>query len=168
MKLFGSKKGILGDAIAGIILLFVFVVTLLIYMLILTEFNTAFTASDFSSPTIIAEMAKFVNVLGYFDYITVVIMVVLILGSGIISKRIASAPVFFLLAVIGSAMMGFVSYFFNHLFAQFVSQSVFNAVIIFFPRSVLIATNLHWVALAIFAIGSITLYGKREKGQFIG
>ena len=48
-----------------------------------------------------------------------------------------------------------------------VSYSIFSAVIVSFPKTILICTNLHWVMLAMMVIGSITLYGKREKGQFV-
>ena len=48
-----------------------------------------------------------------------------------------------------------------------VSDATFTATVAAFPRTMIINTNLHWVALAAIIIGSISLYGKKEKGQFL-
>ena len=53
----------------------------------------------------------------------------------------------------------------NYIFSEIVNQSVFNAVVVHFPKTIIICTNLHWIMLIMIVIGSITLFAKREQGQ---
>jgi len=52
----------------------------------------------------------------------------------------------------------------NYLFATFFSESVFSSVIVYFPLTLIICTNLHWVTLASIILGSISLYAKNLGG----
>ena len=97
----------------------------------------------------------------------VLLMVFLILGIGLTSFRLATSTAFFIITFITGIFWGLVSYFFNFVFIQLVSPDVFSAALGAFPRTMLINTNLHWVMLASIIVGSITLYAKKEKGQFL-
>ena len=88
-------------------------------------------------------------------------MIALIIGVGLTSFRLNTAPAFFIVTIIMGMFMGVVSYFFNYIFSQIVSDAAFATTIVFFPRTILICTNLHWIALVCLVVGSITLYGKK-------
>jgi hypothetical protein len=163
-NLLKSKKGQAGNYIAAIILLLAFGITLFFNALMLVTVMDKFDTEGYLTAGIIKNTAdKFVNVFMIMDYITVLLMVGLLIGVGITSYRIAAAPGFFIASIIMLPFLGFVSYFFNYLFIQIVSQSVFTTVYAFYPRTILICTNFHWILLAMFIIGSITLYGKNPQ-----
>ena len=168
MNLLNSKKAIIGEVMAGVVALVMFGYVIIFSMLYYTVFVDGVTDAGFVDDAILDVEEKFHGVLELFDYITIVIAAVLIIGIGIVSKRVASAPVFFVIVLISSTIMGLLSYFFNYLFVSMISDTVFSTVLVFFPRTMLVCTNLHWIALAMMTVGSITLYGKREKGQFLG
>jgi len=167
MNLLDSKKGIVGEVIAGVVTLVIFGFILIFCMLYYTQFGDSLVASGYGTPKVIQVYEQYENILQLFDYITVLIAAVLIIGIGIVSNRVSSAPVYFIIVLLSSSIMGFLSYFFNYLFIQMISDTEFSTVIVFFPRTIMICTNLHWIALAMLAIGSIALYGKREKGQYL-
>ena len=166
-SLFASKKGIVGNIIAGVIFLFVFGFTLIFAYQFLTDYSSELINSVSDDGAIEDVAESFLFGFRLFDYLIVLVMVALIIGIGVTSFKIASAPVFFIIMIIFSAFLGYIAYLFNFVFSQFVSQSVFTATTAYFPRTILICTNLHWVALAMMIVGSITMYGKEDKGQFI-
>lgn len=165
--LFHSKKALVNEVMAVIITLLGFGILTIIGYLLTTESMQAIENTDVNSTLIEATGEKFIAAIAIFDYLIVIVMVLLIIGIGIASYKIAAPPIFWLITFIMAAFMGYVSYFFNFLFAELVSEPVFAGVIAVFPRTILINTNLHWVAIAAIAIGSITLYAKRDKGQFV-
>lgn len=167
IKLFHSKKALVNEVMAVVITLLGFGILTIIGYLLTTESMQAIENTDVNSTLIEATGEKFIAAIAIFDYLIVIVMVLLIIGIGIASYKIAAPPIFWLTTFIMAAFMGYVSYFFNFLFAELVSEPVFASVIAVFPRTILICTNLHWVAIAAIAIGSITLYAKKDKGQFV-
>jgi len=81
------------------------------------------------------------------------------------SYKLRTHPMFFIVTLIEGAMLGFVSYFFNFIFIQLVSPVVFATTILSFPKTIIICTNLHWIALAGIIVGSVTLYAKKQGGE---
>ena len=65
-----------------------------------------------------------------------------------------------------SAIYGFIGYYLSFFAGKIISDSVWVDVIQYYPLSVLIVTNLHWLALAQIIFGSIALYAKVERGQY--
>ena len=100
-----------------------------------------------------------------YDYITVILAVVFVIGIAVTSWKLNTAPVFFIVTFILAAFLGVVSYFFNYWFSQLVSQVALSSAIAAFPRTIIICTNFHWFSLLLVVIGSITLYAKRENPQ---
>lgn len=100
-----------------------------------------------------------------FDNIILLMLAALLIGIGYTSYRLRSHPMFFIVTIIYSAIFGAVSYFFNYIFAQLVSQPVLSTAVLSFPKTMILCTNLHWVALAAIVIGSITLYAKRQSDE---
>ena len=164
-----SKKGILNDIISGAAFLMIFGFIIIVLYLFLTNYITIFkTTPQWDSATMDPVANKYLAAFRIFDYIMVMLMVALIVGTVVISYRIASAPLYFVIVLIGSAFLGMISYFFSYMFQQMVSPAVFIPVTKYFTRTILICTNLHWVALATLILGSITMFGKRERGQYLG
>lgn len=161
-----NKKGIVNDVGTGIVVLFSIGFVLILCYTFLSMFIDGFAATPFYSSTMANVADSFLGGLRIFDYLMIVIMAVMIIGIGIASYKLASAPVFFVTMLIMSFIMGLISFFFNYTFSQMVSDPVFLATTVYFTNTILICTNLHWIALAMMVIGSITAYGKRDKGQF--
>ena len=159
--LLGSKKGQIQNYLAVVIFLFGFGLISIFATLLWVNMIQGFTTAGYYSGEMESTGNAFLVALQLYDYIMVLVMVALIIGVGVTSFRLNTAPAFFIVTIIMGIFMGFVSYFFNYIFSQIVSDASFAAVIVFFPRTIIICTNLHWVALAALIIGSVTLYGKR-------
>jgi hypothetical protein len=164
MNLIKSKKAQQHNYFAVIIVLFLFgFISILTYTLWL-NFVTALTDAGFaSSSPVAATIAAWTNGFRALDYVMVLLLVFLILATGLTSYLIRTDSAFFIVTLIAGLFWGFVSYFFNHIFIQMVSQSIFDTAIGFFPRTLIICTNLHWIMLVLIIVGSITLYGKKKK-----
>lgn len=168
MRLLKSKKGTIDTYMAVIVTLFATSLSYIVAYLILLKFRAGFVG-DYCTVGSVCELTanKFLNSLAMYDYIIVIVMVVLFIGVGLTSYRLSADVAFGILSVLLAPFLGFLSLMFNHIYSQIVSNSQFISVIGLFPRTTLICTNLHWVALVSFIIGFVTLYGKRRQGQFI-
>lgn len=162
--LLSSRKGQAAENIMRpILFLFVFailtIIGTLISLAIIDAYKTAFPGND----VIQAEAAKYEAAFNIFDYIIFIIAVLFIIGIAITSYRLSVHPVFFALTFIMSVFIGALAYIFSYIFSQIVSQSVFNTVIARYSMTVLLLTNLHWVALGLIIVGAVALFGKRPK-----
>lgn len=155
------------EVLAVIIFLFIFAFINMFTHVIWGEMVLVYNASGQFTESQIGVANQFTAGFEMYDLVLVIVMVILLMAIGITSRKVASAPVFFTIMFVMSVFLGFISYFFNTLFFQMVSDSVFVGTVAAFPRTMQILTNLHWVALAAIVIGSIALYGKKEKGQFL-
>ncbi len=166
-NLLNSKRGVFMNIVAGIIFLFIFGYLIVFTYTYITEYKNAVIDTGLSVEDVEPVAESFLFGIRLFDWLAILVLAALVLGVGVTSYKVASAPVFFVVMIVSGAMLGFISYFFNFVFSEFVSDVVFSSTIVYFPRLIIICTNLHWVALAMFAVGSITMYGKRERGQFV-
>lgn len=162
--LLGNKKGQSRDFLAIIVFLFVFALVTIFSTLIYTEFTNELSSTDVWNDDMASADQGFRRGLFAFDYIIVAVMVILIIGVAVTTYKLATPPVFFLVNFITGLFYGFISYFFNFIFAQIVSQPQLLSVVGYFPRTILILTNLHWVMLTLIVVGSLTLYAKRDTG----
>ena len=167
MNLQNSKSGQGRNIIAIIVILFIFSFVSIVMYTIYTQFLTAITASGFYTGQAQITGDKFLDSFRTWDWLLVFLMVGSMIALGVSSFRVATSPIFFIATIIMGIFYGFIAYFFNFIFSQMVSDTTLTAATLFFPRTILICTNLHWVALIAIIISSITLYGKREKGQFL-
>jgi hypothetical protein len=166
-NLFNSKKGQESYNYIGIIIaLFVSALITLICYLILSSMISAWASTSYWDANMERAGNGFLFGLQLIDYIMVVFVIALIIGIAVTSYKVASAPVFFILTLFMSAFYGFIAYIFSYIFQEFASNSVFSTIIIFFPRIVMICSNMHWIMLINIIIGSIAFYGKKEKGQY--
>ncbi len=170
MNLLNSKKGQTENYLAVVIVLFTFVFFSMLGTVLFLRFKTAFIDAGLYVGVIESTGESFLAAFQMYDYITVIVMIVLIIGVALTSFKLNTAPAFFIVTLIMGVFLGYVSYFFSYMFIQIISEDAFDAVLIMFPRSILICTNLHWIGLVAMVIGSITLYAKRESpgSQFVG
>ncbi len=167
MSLFGSKKAQAENyiAVAIFLLIFGFVSVLATFMWL--NFIDAFDEAGYYEGQMEETGNKFLATLKLYDTIMVLVMIVLLIGVGLTSYRLRTSPAFFIITLITSAITGFVSFFFNFIFIELVSDDLFAATLVFFPKTMLINTNLHWITLAAIVIGSITLYAKKDSGELV-
>jgi len=166
MNILNSKKGQAENYFTVVTYLFAFGFISMLALVLYNSFIDIFSSLSYWDADTIYAHGSFLFTLHLFDYIIVLVMVVLIIGIGITSYKLAAPPVFFVITFIMAAFYGLVSYYFNFMFQQMVGNTIFDSVIAYFPRTILICTNLHWVMLASIIIGSITLYAKKDQGQY--
>lgn len=164
MNLLKSKKAQASNYFAVIIILFLFGFTCILTYTLWINFVSALTSSTINLDNpVLATLDAWTYGFRALDYVMVMFLVLLILGTGLSSYLIRTDSAFFIVTLVSGIFWGFVSYFFNHVFIELVSPSVFNTAIGFFPRTLIICTNLHWVMMVLIIVGSITLYGKKKE-----
>jgi hypothetical protein len=160
---FLNKKAQGGNYLAVVIFLLVFGFFNILGYTIWLQFVTAITSTGYNTGMVTTAIEGWTNGFRAFDYVIVLLMAVMIIGIGILSYQIKTKTAFFIVSFIIGIFWGFVSYFFNYVFIQLVSPGIFSTAIGVFPKTMLICTNLHWIMLIEFVVGSITLYGKKEE-----
>ena len=167
MNLFHCKKAnIQGPVLIIISILFLAFCSILTVM-VLISIRTSLTTAGVYDGTVASSFESFIDAVRVMDNVMVFIMVSFFILTALTSFKVSSNPAFFVVSIITVIFLGFISYFFNYVFISLISPAVFSAVITAFPKSIIICTNLHWVALIDFVIGGIALYGKKPKGQFV-
>lgn len=161
------KKGMGRDLMAIIIFLLVFGFMSILGYLLLTNYITAFETTGYYTGVVATTGQNYLNTLRMFDAVTVIMLAILIVALGISNYKISTNPVFFVVTLVLACFFGFISYFFNYVFIQLVSDEVFTSILIYFPMTMIICTNLHWVMLVSIIVGSVTLYAKKPKGQYV-
>ena len=170
-SLLNSKKGQFGDYMGVIVFLVIFgfmcIVGYLIYDTTMDAMNTAGILTD---PAAQKAKAGFDRGMNTFDYIVLFILIALIIGLGITSYKLATEPVFYFLTLLFAAFFGFIAYFMSYMFSSMtVNSGVFSVTLLnHFPLTILICTNLHWVALILVAVGSFTFFGKGRSSAELG
>jgi len=166
MNLLNSKKGQAENHLAIVIFLFLFGFMSFIAALLMLNIISAYTDAGLYVGVIASTGNSFYSAVLLFDKIIVLMMAALLVGLALTSYNLRASPAFFIVTVIMGAFTGLVSFFFNHIFIQIVSQEIFNTVIALFPMTLLVCTNFHWISLAAIVIGSISLYAKSpNEGQ---
>jgi len=167
MKLIHKKGQSATVLLAVIIFLFIFGFLSILGYYMTSEYVVAFNQTGLYTPVMEKAANGFLFTHTLMDYSIVLIMIGLIIGVGYTSYKISTSPIFFIIMFTTGIFYGFVSYIFNYLFHEIVSQPIFSTVLIHFPRTILICKNLHWVMLVEIIVASITLYAKKEKGQYL-
>lgn len=148
-----------------VILLFVLGFLSILGYLLVDQYVSVFSTTTMWDGNMAGAANSFLFAQRAFDYFIVLVMVGALVALGTTSYRISTAPVFFFITLIMGGFLCFVSYVCSYAFQEYAKQSVFSTIIVYFPRTVMICTNLHWVALAALIVGSITLYAKRPTGS---
>ena len=166
-SLSGSKKGSARVYLGIVVFLFIFgFINILAYTL-LDEFVDAFTTAGVYGVEAQRAVEPMIAALRVLDYVIVFMLIVFAVGIALTSYRVAVSPAFYAIQFLAVVFYGFISFFFNYIFQQLVSPSVFNVAKAAYSNTIIVCTNLHWVLLAHFIIGAITFFAKKEKGQFV-
>lgn len=163
----GKKGQESGLIFKGVIFIFIFGFLSILGYIYTNEIIGVYQASSFWGTTMSDVANGFLAALNLFDGLAVLFMIIFIIGIGVTSFRKTEPAIFFLITIILSVFYGAVSYFFNYIFAQMIAQDIFLSAIAHFPMTILICTNMHWLALATIVVGAITLYAKRPRGEFL-
>ena len=164
MSLSDSKKGGLLESYMVIpIFLFLFGIMLIFGYYMWSQFVAAFTTAGVYVGAAQTAGEGFTSAIRIGDTITVFLMIVMIIGIGITSYRIKTPAIYFIVMLIMGIFLGLVSYFFNYIFQQIVSQTVFDATRLYFAKTILICSNLHWVMLVAIIVSSIATYNKKVE-----
>lgn len=167
MNLSNSRKAQFSNYMAIIIFLVMFgFLNILGYMIYDSTMNSLESANLLDDPAAQKAKAGFDRGMNMFDYIILIILVFLIIGLGITSYKLATEPVFYFITLFFAVFFGFVSYLFSYIFSSMtVNSGAFPAAVLnHFPLTILIGTNLHWVALVLVIVGSLTFFGKGRSG----
>jgi len=168
MNLLNSKKAQFSNYMVVILFLVMFSMVNIIAMLLLTEIRDGYkNATAYYYPEVNTAFDSFLKSIALMDYVLVIVVFVLIIGIILTSFKINTSPAFFVISIIGGIFFIFVSLFFNVFFKMVVSESIFSSVLVYFPLTIFLGSNLQWVALVTFIVGSIALYAKRDKGEFV-
>ena len=168
MKLFGFKKAqapiniflpIMSLFGFGIILLFISLLAYLIAQQILIAFPTVDGLSSIIN--------QILGIYKIYDYVCLTLAIIFIIGIGVTSYRIRAHPVFYIITFVTSVFYGFVAYVLSYMFSTFASDANFIVILYLFPLTILLLTNLHWVALAMIIISAIALYSRGTNQEDI-
>lgn len=140
-----------------------------IFSIFLYLFNTSFfTMFDSTGLNDSSTMSVENSILGanlMLDWVMVLFMIMAIVGIAVLGYRNTSAPINFIIIIFLAIFLGLVSYLFNYLFYQIVTNSTFASVVLFFPNTILICTNLHWLSLGMLIVGSFATFTSNRSGQ---
>lgn len=163
MNLLNSKKAQGINYMAIPVVLFVFAIFSMMGFAMFLEFKTSFYATGYNYTEIQTAAESFQQGFQMYDYVTVLLLVAFLIALALTNYSIRTHPAFFIVTIIEGIFIGLFSYIFNYIFIEFVKNDIIQTVIVYFPRTMLICTNLHWVALAAIFVGSIALYGKKKS-----
>jgi len=168
MKLLGFKNGQSpANIFVPIFALLLFGVTLLIITLL-----AYLTAQQIilAFPTM-TEMHSAVNTVfnlyKIFDYVAVTLCIIFIIGIGYTSYLIRAKPIAFIITMVVSGFYGFMAYVMSYIYSQFASNTAFTVILYLFPLTLLILTNLHWIALVMILVSSIALFSGGDGNEEI-
>lgn len=166
MKLLGFKKGQSPmNIFVPIMSLFSFGVTLLIITLLAymtaNQILISFPLVEGLTPAI----TNILNIYKIYDYVSLALAVIFIIGIGVTSHRIKAKPIFYIITLVTAAFYGFIAYTLSYMFSIFASEPVFIIILHVFSITILLLTNLHWIALAMIIIGAITLYSNNPSQE---
>jgi len=162
---FKGKKGT--AAFFVIIELLILLLAFGIIILFLTFFFNTFIdqfqlAGACTTGSCASTIAKFQKAFTYWDTGTFLLVIGAIIGIGYGSLKIASKSIMYLLFLIESAILGLVSYYFSFLYVTYVTFEVFQTTALLFPKTIVLLSNLHWIALIMMSVATLT-YFKRDN-----
>ena len=167
-NLLNSKKGLAPqNIIEPLVYLFIFGFLTILGTLISLQIIAGYESSPFFTPAMVPVAESFKASFNLYDVTIFMVAIIFIVGIAVTTYKLSSRPVFFVFTFISAMFYGFLGYFFSYLFSQIISQSIFVVVLLRFPISIILLTNLHWIALVMIVVGAISLYGKREEGQYL-
>ena len=165
-SLFDSKRSQARVYIGIVIFLFLFGFMNIVAYSMLNEFIDAFIETGIYGSLAEAAVNPILGAFRLMDYVIVFMVIVFAVGIALTSYRVAVSPAFYALQFFAIIFYGMISFFFNFIFQQLITNTFFDAARLVYTNTIIVCTNLHWVLLAHFIVGTITFFAKKEKGQF--
>jgi len=166
IKLLNSKKGV-SPRVVFMIIGGLLITTFMSMMgiLILDEILNAFETSSVYTSNMSGVITAFRASYYWWDYIIMFLLVFFIVGVAITSYKLKAKPIGFIISFILAPFYGFISYFMNYYFIELISPTQLQAVQVYFPISLIICTNLHWIALITVIVGAVFAYNYNTSNQ---
>ena len=121
--------------------------------------NTVLILLAFPSVEGLTEIiTQILSIYKIYDYVAFTLTIIFIIGIGYTSYKIRASPIFYIITIITSAFYGFIAFCLSYMFSIFASDPVFVVILHIFSLTILVLTNLHWIALIMIIIGAIALY----------
>lgn len=166
-SLFNCKKGQAKNYFIIILFLLVIGVTSIFGFLMYTNVMTVFQALPVYNSDMQDAVDSFDKAMAFWDKLIVFLFLGLNIALIVSVYKLASKTIYFIVTFFLAAFYGFVAYSLNFVFQQVIGLEVFTYILVNFPATILLCTNLHWVMLLSIVIGSITLFAKKEGEQYV-
>lgn len=171
MSLFGSKKGLeFGNILESIITIFViFIVCLTATFIYFSAKNVMINDVDVikNNANAVQDMENAGKAYEKLDFFVVGTLIMVMVGIFLTSFFIAADATFFAIVLFLSLLYGFTGYIFSYTSALVILNNIWGDTLLKFPMSILIVTNLHWVAAGQIIVSALALYAKKKIGQFL-
>jgi len=154
-------EGIIKIVIISIISLFVVGMTSIFMYLITDSFFDEFNNSGFNTSDTAKVETSAINTLQFLDWVIVLLLGLTILSCLYAGYRYSDPPLFFVVTFFASMFVGAIGYILDYIFKEVVTTSQFASVITYFPNTIIICTNLHWIGLACIIISGLVAYTSR-------
>jgi len=157
-------SGILRIVVIAIIGLFVVGLTSIFMYLFTDSFFSEFNDTDLNNTQTGLVENSAMATLQFLDWVIVLLLGITILGCIYIGYQNSEPPIFFMVTFLGSMFIGAIGFILDYVFKEIVIQSQFSSVISYFPNTIIICTNLHWIALICIIGSGIVAYTQRGGG----
>lgn len=108
-------------------------------------------------------IAGFNFAISMFDGLIFFSSLMFIVGVIFFALKVPEDSVFFIVLFVIAPFMGIFAYFFSYLGQQIIGDVAFNTISLYFPLSILILSNFHWLALLMLVVGGVAKYYKRQN-----
>jgi hypothetical protein len=158
-----ANRTIWGTMLFSVISLFVFSIGTIIGYTFYLEMKNSYIATGILSTEAIGIFTKFGNAILFFDWIVVILMVAILIVGTYWMHNTTQKPVTFLIGFIVAPFVGLIAFIYNYIFMQFISQEVLFVTAQLFPKTIIIATNLQWIAIVMFVTGVVASLIKSQN-----
>jgi hypothetical protein len=164
----GSYKGqtsVYSVWLFPVIALFVLAIGTIIGYVFTTQSYEAWQSTGYLNSVTSEVFEKFIGAILFFDWVAVILLVVLFISASWWLHERTGRPLEFLGMFIMAPFIGLIAYIYNYVYVQFISTDALFMSAQMFPKMTIIATNLHWIALAVFVVGAIVRFTKSLNNQ---
>jgi heme/copper-type cytochrome/quinol oxidase subunit 2 len=142
-------------------------VALFVYLFNSTFFEN-FNATGYNTTDTAKVEGSIIGSLKMIDLVMVILIIVSLISVGVYEYRHPEDPIGFIITFFVAPFLGFMAYVFNYIFYQYAFSGSFSSVVNYYPNTIIILTNMHWLALAMLIIGSFAIYSQKRSGRFTG
>jgi len=148
-----------------LILLLVFGLIILFLTFFLNLFFDQYQLAGECTTGICAQtIERFKTAFGLFDTGAFLLVIGGIIGVGWGSFRVSSRKIMYLLFIIESVILGFISYYFSFVYVTYITFDQFALTTALFPKTIPLLSNMHWIAFIMMIVATIT-YFRRDNDE---